>query len=1188
MCGFAQALKYQEKCKKEGKNFKVIFGEEFYFIDSLEDWKALKENAKKETKKKNTKKENVLENENLIIDPFKDSVDEMKDSSNDILLEENAKKEKEETTVVENENETKSIKKWLDPLRQRNHLVLLAKNNYGLKSLFKLCSTSYKEGFYYYPRIDFRLLEQYANGNIIASSACLGSRLQKCITDKITDIDNIEQITFDELIKYKFNEIQEDIHAVTEKFIDVLKGKENFFLELQFNKIIWQHLLNYHLIQAAKTHNYNLVVTSDSHYSNPDHWREREIYKAMTWMSRGKETFDVSTLPKSVDELKCELYPKNHSQIWDSYIKYCKNEYPFYKQHDDIIVDAIEKTHIIAHEMIDKDISVDKNVKLPPVEKLFEKEQLEKLTEDKTKTENEIVYQEIARLVKEGLKEKQLSHKKEYVERAINELKVIKHLGLQKYFLTYYQIMKIISDHMLTGSGRGSAVGSMVAYLLKITHIDPIKNGLLFERFLVRNKKGAADIDSDCADRALAVRLITQHFGEENVIPVTNYNQLQLKALMKDLSKLYGIPFEEVNIITKLVEKETLDADKQEEDFDRGVWFLTYESALKNSQTFRYFLQKYPELTKPLQVLFKQKKSVSRHAGGLYIGVDATHEMPLIMGGKQEKKSFQTPFTEGINIRELEELGFLKFDILGLGTLRIMEEAIRRILQKQGIKHPSYAQINQWHYKNIHPDNNNFDDLKVYKHVFENKNYCSTFQFDKAEAQRLMTKISPNCFNDIVASISINRPGPMSLNVDEDYIKNKNNPELSNSLHPLLREVLSDSRNCMLFQEQLQLIYHKMAGVPLDDTDQIRKSFTKKEIAGKEKRAEDREKLKIEFVKRCKEINQIPENVSNQIFDYMSKLVAYTFNKSHATAYAALTYQTAYMTTYYPDEWVAACLDAASLDIKTMGDSIKEAQNLGYKIGKIDINKSNNKFVVIDKILFPSITSLKYVGDTVLEEMEKYKPYTKLSDLLLNTDKTWRHTKLNKRALSTLIQVEAFDSMNLVGPEKLFKNYKQMHLVLIGKFDQLKRIASRKKNNDVETAIVEFAKEVENEQDWTVVEKTNFSYSLAGTVSTETIVPEKTRRELEEDGFYCLDDFSDAGGYWAIISSASNATTSTGKPFIRLKLFGLDNIEYGCSLWGHKGKAEDFKKFDVIVSYFQKNDKFGFSTQGKNLHIVKV
>lgn len=870
MNGISHQQAKQEALKKAGIKFKAIPGIEAYFIDDLDNWAKMKEEDA--LRKKAEKLLSKSKKTNKIGDEFADTVEEL-----DALSSDKAQSEEElGETVVEDEEESKS--KIFNPLKQRNHLVLLPKNSEGLKAIFKLTSQSYIKGFYGYPRVDLKMLDELAKGNVIASQACLAGNLAKVIYDNLPDGD-IKLMSPDS--PHDFEKIQAELEKKLAVFQAVF-GKENYYLEIQANKLPIQHLVNLHFLTLAKRTGTPIIATADSHYANPEHWRQREIYKAMAWSSKTKGDFDIESLPKQVDELKCVLYPKNHEQMWNGFVEYTKPYESHFEEYMQDIADAIDRTHVVAHEQIG-DIQFERKVRLPKFEKLVPEDHANKIHEKFGDIpETDVLFKELVNVSLEGLKERKKAGKKEYVERLKKELEDIKYLQQNtrfdyvKYFLTYKKIMDITSTRLLTGNGRGSVSGSMLAYVLGISQVDPIKFGTVWERFLSRKKKGAADIDNDWSDRDAAVKMLREYFGENNVIAVSNFNQLQLRSLIKDVARLHGIPFEEINALTSKIELEALDAAKEVPGFDRQVWVLTFEEAQKTSQTFRHLLETYPTFADTIQILFKQMRNVSRHAGGVVITEDGTGIMPVIKTGGV----LQTPWPEGLNFRHLEDFGLLKFDILGLGTLRIFEDVIRKILIKQGNPNPSFHEIKTWFTDNLHPDNNDMDDQTVYDYVFHKGNYTGIFQFVNPMTQNFMKQMKPRSVMDIAIATSIFRPGPLQLGVDKTFLKNRRNPEGVKLAHPLLSDIFKDTANLLIFQEQLQMIYHKLAGVPLEETDSVRKAFTKKDISNKEQAAKDREVLKQTFLDLCKKTNNIEESVTSKIFDEMEALVAYSFNKS--------------------------------------------------------------------------------------------------------------------------------------------------------------------------------------------------------------------------------------------------------------------------------------------------------------------
>jgi len=1212
--GYSHQYFHHEKLKKSGSKFKAIPGVEAYFIDSLSTWKTLNEERKEQARTDKAAKEQAAlakKNKNdpaveLIGDEFAETKADLQEEYEGGEVKVVVDEDESGDSTVENEQETKTYNKFSDPIKQRNHLVLLPKNQEGLYSLFKLTSESFINGYYKYPRIDFDLLRKYAKGNLVASSACIGGRLARTIFDNQSA--EFEKWGLD-TIHDNEEKIQAELASVIERFHEALgdKNRESFYLELQFNKLPTQHLVNYHLMEASRRLSTPLIVTCDSHYARPEQWREREIYKLMSWSSKTKEVVDKDSIPEKIEQLKCELYPKNAQQLWSTY-KDLKQTYDFYD--DSIVKKAIEQSYIIAHDQIDKDvIEPNKKVKLPAIGLLVDnkKRLAEYFSNDKFKNsdgetdEDLVAFQELKHKSIEGLVWRKKDSDPKYVDQMKYELDTIKHLKIAKYFLTYEKLMKELQNEMLTGPGRGSAAGSLVAYCLSLTQVDPIKYGLLFSRFLSKVKFGWPDIDSDCSDREKALEIITKYFGEQNVVAISNFNQLQLRSLIKDVSRIYGLSFEEVNKQTGAIEAEARQVAKSVSGFDAATWVLTYNEAFNNSKTFRKLIEDNPSFAQTIQVLFKQIKSQSRHAGGVLITDNAPANMPLVKSGGV----VQTPWTEGLNYRHLEGLGFLKFDILGLGTLRMFEETIRKIIAKKNGVNPRYVsfkEINDWYYKNVHPDNNMMDDINVFKNIYWEGKWAGIFQFVQPPAQKFIQRMKPRNVIDIAVATSIFRPGPLGAGVDKIYLENRKNPKKIKYDHPLLEEVLSDTYGAVIFQEQLQLVYHKLAGMPLEETDAVRKAFTKKDISNKDKAAQDRQKLREDFLKRCLATNNVPEKLSGQIFDDLEKYVSYSFNKSHAVSYATVSYQCAWFLNYYPDEWITTYIDYCVTEKgKVTGKddpkevAIGEAKSLGYLIGKADINYSDIGYAVRregeDKILTPSFASLKYCGVSVVNEIKKNRPYKSLNDIMFERDgKTWRHSKFNKRALETLVRLGALDSMNLVGSEgQQFKNYKQLHHVIVENADKLKRESAKKKatKESVQEIITNLIAEAQEIPDWNQKEKIESFRSLAGNVGIELIITPDIQKYLRSSGIRSIDNYSDESEtYWAIVSTCKIAKTKTGKTYLKAQLRGELDSNVNCFMWSFReGKDKPLPENTLILGSFKKSD-FGFATQMNKVDVV--
>lgn len=1185
MNGFSHQYLYGKELKKQGVDFKAIPGIEAYFVPSLHDWKNTYDahRAKLENDKIEKKREAWRKKMKKTVG---DSLLEAKDELQTIQAVKEVDEETQGDSGVENETASKE-NKFKNPLYQRNHLVLLPKNQAGLQSLFACVSHSFKDGFYRYPRMDFDLLGKQGKGNIIALSACVGGYPSRIIYD-----NQPEGVGWDDWVPndHNFEKIQSELGECVGRFQEAL-GEENYYLELQFNKLGAQHLTNMHLIECAKRTGAPLVVTCDSHYSEPDHWKEREIYRAMSMLQLmkkdAKEVADA--LPQSVEDLKCELYPKNAEQVWQSYVD-TTQDYDFYD--DDQICDAIERSHDIAHDQLD-DIDFDTGVKLPSLGKIIDRPAAVSLVKDfgKDAGEDVFAFEQLKRDVIAGAKWRKVEKKQEYIDRLKVELEVVKKLNFAKYFLTYAKIMGLVENKMLIGNARGSAGGSLLSYVLNITQLDPIKHGLLFERFLTPTKKGFPDIDSDFGDRETAVADLTKFFGQENVIPVSNFNQLQLRSLIKDVSRLNGVPFDKTNAYTKKIETEARNEAKKKDGYDAAVWQFTYEEAEANSPTFRDLMEEYPGMDKTIKVLFKNMRNVSRHAGGVIITDNGLGSMPVIKSGGV----LQTPWQEGLNYRHLEGFGFLKFDILGLGTLRMFENCIRRILKKQGNKYPTFDDVKQFYYNELHPDNNPMTDPKVYKDVYWNKKYTGVFQFVQDNVQTFMSKLKPKSVLDIAIATSIFRPGPLGIKADRLYLQNRKNPDAIQYQHPLLKEVLEPTSGLIVFQEQLQLIYHKLAGVPLNDTDAIRKAFMKKDIANKDKAEKERQRLRKDFIIRCEEANDVDPMISGEVFDDMEKFVAYSFNKSHAMAYAITSYQCAHFLTYYPDEWVATYIDYCATEKgKVSGKedpkavALGEARGLGYSIGKPDINESSLEYDVIDGKLIPSFSALKSVGTAAYSEIKRFRPYKTLEELLWNPDDTWRHSKFNKRAMEALVKLEALDTMDLVGEGKQFKNYRQLHNVIIENADGLKRACARKKKGNKEM-LATLIEEAQSLPDWEDHEKISFCKELTGTVDMDMIVTPEIRDYFKQAGIQSLDQWTNPKDiYWAVVQRSVVATTKkTGKKYCRINIYGDSGQTQTCFLWNYNpARDNNLPENSLILAKFKKTD-FGLSSFFGSIEVLE-
>ena len=1149
MNAFCHAYLHAEKIRHSGGNFKFIPGCEMYVHPDLRAWN-LDYDIKKAAKAGDTQALHILRKQREeLVTPLIVTTDQ-DDEIVDIALEGAG-------LTIENEEESKSGK-FYDPIKRRHHLVVLPKTSVGLERLFGLTSRGYLEGFYRFPRVDYRMLKEAAAGDhLIVSTACLAgplayemfSHLQK------VEFDNLQAGLLDNSLLME--KIITSVGNGYEMLADAV-GEKNIFLELQFNQLNAQHLVNRVLMEFANRNGLTnqLVVTCDSHYARPDHWRERELYKKLGWLNYRE--FDPSKLPQSKDELKCELYPKNANQLWESY-KDTTSSYDFYD--DSIVSAAIERTHGIAHDLIG-DIHPDTSVKLPKYV----------IPKDYTATEA------LISRCKEGLLDRGLADSPEYVERLKYELQVIIDRKFELYFLTMYEIVKLAKDHMLVGPGRGSGAGSLVNYVLRVTDVDPIKYDLLFERFLSKYRKEYPDIDTDVSDRDVLITLLSERFGEYNVIPISNYNTFKLKALIKDVSRFYGIPFDEANTATRTVEKEVRRATTKRGE-DKNLFVLKYDDALEHSLSFRSFIEKYPEVGEPIKVLFQQNKSLGRHAGGVIISERVPERMPVIMA----KGKPQTPWVEGTNFKHLEEFGWIKFDLLGLETLRIIERTIELILQrKEGIKDPAFTDVKDWYEKNLAPDVLDFDDQKVYEYIYQSGRFAGIFQLTSKGAQKLFMQAKPKSLIDIATLTSIYRPGPLAANVHKLYIKHAEGEPYKWG-HESINKVLEKTKGLIIFQESVMQLAHEVAGFPLEECDKVRKAIMKRSISGGEAAKKKARGLRESFVKGSI-ANGVPKDVANDLYDKILYFAGYGFNASHAISYAMDSYFCAWLMTYYEEEWLCAYLEAVSGNPKKRTNAFNEIRKLGYKTVPIDINHAEKSWTILEgKKFMPSFLSCKSIGGAAIEEIVENRPYETINDLLWNEDGTWKHSKFNKRTFQALIRIKAFDSMGIVGEGCVFESYKHMEEVVVNKNSDIKKRTKREPDKG-QKLFKQYLLESMGIGEWSRIEAAEMLVEYLGSCNASNLVPESVLNRFGEMGLSPIDEYRGKDIYWFIVTDIIPKKTKRGKPYLMLTVSGDSGVTQKMFMWNWD-KQFNITKYSVCVAEVEKND-FGCSTRQQRVKIL--
>jgi DNA-directed DNA polymerase III PolC len=1230
---FAEAYKAYEKLKKEGRDFKYVPGVEFYLHPDLGDW----EKEKEEHEKRKKDKKNITSDD-----------DDLK------------------TITVEDENATRSKRR--NPLRRRHHVVILPKNNEGLESLFSLVSFGYTKGQYYFPRIDYHELQKKAKGNLIATTACLGGPLAYEMFMACEDLE-WEDVTVDE-VKKREHIILPRFENVIDNFVEAV-GEENFFLELQFNKLAPQHAVNYLITQAAKKTGIKLIVTADSHYPGMDKWKARELYRRLR-----PGSWDDDPLPNSVDELKCELYPKNADQMWDEYLEH-KPKYDFYE--DDIVCEAIERSYDIAHDMIE-DIEPDRKVKLPSY----------------TVPEGLKPMQALAKMAKEGLEAKGLDNQLDYIVRLNEELQVIKEKDFAKYFLTMKAITDLAHKHMLVGFGRGSASASLLCYVLDITGIDPLKYDLLFSRFLSKDRSELPDIDSDFSDRDLLRKLLMKEFGDENVIAISNINSLSLKSLTKDLAKFYGIEFVEANNAIKNVDKEII-AGSKKDDLEKVS--IDYDNAMKYSLRFREFIEKYPNVGEHILELTGEQKAISRHAGGIILSENIFERMPTILS----KNVKQTPWTKDY----LEPLGWVKYDLLGLETLKIIEQCIALILERHhNIKNPEFEDIKKWYDSNLHPNVIDLDDQHVYEHVYRAGNFAGIFQCSQRDTQRFFMEAKPRNIIDIAALTSVYRPGPMEAHVHRKYSKAKQDPSKIKYPHPLIKEVLEETYGYLVFQEQAMKLGNVVGGLPLDDCDTLRKVVSKKPEPGTPlyMKALELEKAFIEGALN----NGISKSLAESLYENIKSFAKYSFNKclwentivevkgigntkikdvnigdfvnsingwvqvkdricngkkklvkittesgktlictldhkiqtkngmvplkaiinngmsivisdalydkiqkvetighgetydlevdhpdhsfyangisvsnSHAVSYAINSYLCAWLLTYYEPEWLCAYVETQLGNPDEKAKAISELKGFGYDIANIDINKATDHWTVVDnsKKFMPSFISCKGAGKTAVAEIESKRPYSSIYDFLWDDEGNFKHSKCNKRNVSALLKIGAFDSLNCVGDGKLFSNYAHMFRTIIDNWMLLKK-RLKKDNWDTQCEKLDNLAAETDSSDWSIQEKLSIYKELMGEMDLDLILSKKAQNKLREKGYVSINEFPEnapAALVWFILEDYIVKKTQYGKPFLIMTVSGISGKQERVCLWDWTDDS-NMDKLKGYLGYVNSNER-GYSAK---------
>jgi len=790
------------------------------------------------------------------------------------------------------------------------HLTVLVKNEEGYRNLVKLLTRAHLEGFYYKPRVDEELLRKHSAG-LLALSGCLTGRIPRLLLAK------------------KVKEAEEKARTYQEIF-----GPGNFYLELQHHpNIPEQNIANTSLIELAKKLSIPLVATGDSHYLQQEDAKAQDI---LMLVNTGARPDDPERLTLQQDDFSLKS-PEDMTEIFKD------------------IPEAIANTQKIA-DVCNLVLQIGKT-KLPTFPLPL------------GKTADEYVKE----LCLAGFsKRPELAKYPEAYERLEYELGVIKQTGFASYFLIVQDFVNWAKEHrIVVGPGRGSVGGSLVAYLLNITNINPLQYNLLFERFLNPERISMPDIDLDFADyrRDEVITYVAEKYGHDKVAQIITFGTMAARAAVRDVGRALGYEYMYCDRVAKMI-----------------PFGLTLADTMRDVVEFKE-LYDTDEKAKTLIDLAKMLEGVARHASTHACGVVISAEPLENIAPVQHPTQNDTNIVTQYEMHSIEDLGLLKMDFLGLKNLSIIEETLKRIYAIYG--------------KNVDMDNLPVDDEKVYK-LFQDANTVGIFQVESEGMRRYLKELKPTEFEDIIAMIALYRPGPMEL--IPDFINRKHGRKGITYLHAKLEPILKNTYGIAVYQEQVLQVARDLAGFTYGEADVLRKAIGKKI---RELLSEQKEK----FIRKTVE-NGIDKKIAEAVFHFIEPFARYGFNKSHSAAYALIAYQTAWLKVYYPVEFMSALLTAEKNDIERIAFLIEETRKMGIEVLPPELNESFSNFSVVpakNQIRF-GLLAIKNVGEgivtAIITERKAQGPYISIQDFINRV-----HSKdLNKKSLESLIKAGVFDS----------------------------------------------------------------------------------------------------------------------------------------------------------------------------------
>lgn len=797
-----------------------------------------------------------------------------------------------------------------------SHLILLAENQEGYRNLCKLVSIAHLKGFYYKPRIDKQILREYHKG-LIGFSACLHGEIPSLIQDN--KIDGAEKVALE--------------------YQDIF-GEGNFFLEVQSNGIAAQQKVNGALADISQRLSIPLVATNDCHYLRKEDVHAHEV---LLCVQTGKTIHDPDHFKFETDRLYFQSGEELNAALPD---------YP----------EAIQQTVAIAKRCnLEFDFNTYHFPKFDDGSQLTEDQIFSRMVHER--------YKEILKVIK--LKNPTMDQKV-YDDRLVYEISVIQDMGFSGYFLIVADFIQYAKKNGIpVGPGRGSAAGSLVAYALGITNLDPIAHGLIFERFLNPARKSMPDIDVDfCINGREEVfkYVVDRYGGGDYVAQIITFGKMKTRAVIRDVGRALNIPLNEVDAIAKMVP---------------DVLNIRLDDALRQEPRLVDLCKTKPEidsLIKICRVLEGLPRHASTHAAGVVIADKPLNEyMPLYKGKRGE-------VVTQLDMQCVEKIGLVKFDFLGLRNLTVIANTLM-LIERQG-KTP--------------PDIENIDlaDLDTYR-LLASGNTTGVFQLESTGMKDLLIRMKPECFEDIIALVALYRPGPLESGMVDDFVKRKHGKKSVHYMVPQFEPILQETYGVIVYQEQVMKIANDLANYSMAEADDLRKAMGKKipEIL-----ARHRER----FIEGAVE-NNISADKAAKIFDLIEKFGGYGFNKSHSAAYALIAYQTAFLKAHFPVEFMASLLTSEMNSTDNVVKYISECRNNGITVRPPDINEGDRVFSVRNKEIIFGLVAVKNVGEGAIECITQERAegqFASMFDFCERVDLR----KVNKRVIESLIKCGAFDS----------------------------------------------------------------------------------------------------------------------------------------------------------------------------------